>query len=644
MKIYVLFKTHLDVGFTDFSKNVIRKYNEIYIPKAIEVAKIVEREGRQEKFVWTTGSWLIWQYLKCANKEEADRMKDIIRKGYIRWHGLPFTMHSEAADKELFAYGLSLAKELDASFNVQTIAAKMTDVPGHTCGIIPLLANEGIEFLHLGVNPAACAPEVPDIFRWKMTKTDKEIVVMYNKGNYGEFTILPGGEAAIYFAHSNDNMGPPTAQEVHDLYIRLREEYPQAEIIAADLNDVALEIRKIRHMLPVVTEEIGDTWIHGLGTDPQKVSAYREMLRFAKELEPEERNQMYSKLLMIPEHTWGLNENLWLRDFDNYTREHFEAVRGTDKFQKMEESWQEQRHYICEAVESMTKETNRAKGLECLRALKPVYPEFSIMEKLENRRIVMDDWKIEWNENGAISYLAHGEKILAEQEHMLAFFEYEVFSEREIEDYIKRYIKPNHMQVAWAIEDNTKPGLAKEHDRYIRVTSQFQDAYTDGISLYIRSLADHRAYEEFGCPKEMILQITPMQDKLFMEYVWYEKPANRIPEGVWLHFNFLSPIQTISKLGSPINPYQVVECGNREMHGTDGMLDFGDVELTSLDAPLVSLGQPNLYGFRNQQPDGSKGVWINLFNNQWGTNFPMWNEGNAKFRFVLTEKTKGGDL
>ena len=28
-KILVLFKTHLDVGFTDYSRNVVEKYNKI---------------------------------------------------------------------------------------------------------------------------------------------------------------------------------------------------------------------------------------------------------------------------------------------------------------------------------------------------------------------------------------------------------------------------------------------------------------------------------------------------------------------------------------------------------------------------------------------------------------------------------------
>ena len=62
-KILVLFKTHLDVGFTNLSQIVVDTYNENYIPRAIRVSKELSQRGCKEGFTWTTGSWLIWQYL-----------------------------------------------------------------------------------------------------------------------------------------------------------------------------------------------------------------------------------------------------------------------------------------------------------------------------------------------------------------------------------------------------------------------------------------------------------------------------------------------------------------------------------------------------------------------------------------------------
>ena len=44
-------------------------------------------------------------------------------------------------------------------------------------------------------------------------------------------------------------------------------------IQAATLSDVAAAVDRVRNSLPVVTSEIGDTWIYGCASDPVKVVA-----------------------------------------------------------------------------------------------------------------------------------------------------------------------------------------------------------------------------------------------------------------------------------------------------------------------------------------------------------------------------------
>ncbi len=121
----------------------------------------MRREGDQNRFIWTTGSWLIYEYLERASRPERDRLEKAIAAGDIAWHGLPFTVHSELMDVGLFRFGLSLSQELDRRYGKVTIAAKASDVPGHTLGIVPLMAEAGIQFLHIGVNPASTPPDVP---------------------------------------------------------------------------------------------------------------------------------------------------------------------------------------------------------------------------------------------------------------------------------------------------------------------------------------------------------------------------------------------------------------------------------------------------------------------------------------------------
>ena len=58
--------------------------------------------------------------------------------------------------------------------------------------------------------------------------------------------------------------------------------------------------------------------------------------------------------------------------------------------------------------------------------------------------------------------------------------------------------------------------------------------------------------------------------------------------------------------------------------------------LDAADAPLVAPGKPNLLDADPPIPDLSGGWHVLLHDNCWGTNFPMWNDEPAAFRFSLS--------
>lgn len=633
-KILVLFKTHLDVGFTDFSGNVVEKYNSNYIPQAIRVAKELAQRGCREGFVWTTGSWLIDQYRCQASEAAIAEIDEAIQNHWIRWHGLPTTMHSEAADETLFRYGLSISKNLDEAFGVTTIAGKYTDVPGHTRAIVPLLADAGIEFLHIGVNAASTAPDVPLYFRWQSPE-GKEITVMYNKGYYGEFSVLPGTDTGVYFAHTNDNCGPSSADEILEIYAELHKQYPEAEIVAGDLNDLAMEIRGIRKYLPVVTQELGDAWIHGTGTDPQKMNQYRALLRLAEAATEEERQLLYRALILIPEHTWGMDEKTWVADCENFSREKFNAVRGNENYRNMEKSWAEQRAYITAAVNSLPEGETKAKALRLLKECSAKKPDFGAMKRIDSNCANLGAWEIAWDDTGAVVSLKKDGRIYADAVHPMAKFRYESFSAEEVCAFQDRYIKPYMRQVDWAVHDFGKVGLEKDNPPHCDAEATLDGVYMDGSALVMRLSVSGDAVEKFGCPAQMALRVEENGDALAFDFAWFDKPASRIPEAIWLGFCPTKPLTAIRKLGSDIHPLEVVSLGNRELHCTEGKLSFEDIFLELIDSGLIAVGKPSVYAFHNQLPDTENGIWANLFNNQWGTNFPMWNEGDARFRFVL---------
>jgi len=627
--IIVVFKTHLDIGFTDFAREVVRRYNEVYIPRAIAVGEEIAASGREEGFVWTTGSWLIYQYLQQANPQSRLRAENAIRNGFLRWHALPFTMHSECANADLYRYGLSLSKELDERFGVRTVSAKNTDVPGHTRAIVPLLQEAGVEFLHIGVNAASMPPDVPALFRWQ-SPGGENVSVMYAKGDYGEFAVLPGTGTAICFAHTGDNLGPQSARELFEVYDALHAQYPDAAIRAGSLNEVAEAVAKIADTLPVVTQEIGDSWIHGMGTDPRKMSQYRALLRLAETWDASSRRALYRHLVLVPEHTWGLDEKTHLHDNSHYSRAEFETLRGEANYSKMEASWQEQREYITDAVTALD-ENKMAQTAAAITEWHADYPCLLGYTKIGST-VTINGWEFTFDSHGAIAGLQKAGVAYADAGHRLCNFLYEAFSEKEVLAFGERY-QPRVFD--WGLEDQGKIGLSPYMDQYRSYQLACGGIYENEKSIILLLSSGNEAAQRYGCPPQCALTLTPEENRVLFDFAWYAKPALRIPEALWLGFCFTGPLTAIQKLGGMIDPSDVISNGNREMHCTEGLLQFGGISLHTLDAPLVAVGKPSCYAFYNKLPDTRRGVWVNLFNNQWGTNFPMWNEGDARFRFVM---------
>lgn len=628
-KVLIVFKTHLDIGFTDYSNSVIEKYKKVFIPNAIKTADTLRKNKSSASFCWTTGSWLIYEYLRTASPENRAALEEAIKNGDIRWHGLPFTTHTELMSSELFEYGLSLSARLDRKFGKKTIAAKMTDVPGHTKAIIPFLKNAGIEFLHLGVNPASAVPDVPEIFRWQCD-TGESINVIYN-GEYGDFTILGDTGVALYFAHTNDNLGGQTPEEVEKTFAALREKVPGAELVAADLNDVAYVLREIESTLPVVTDEIGDTWIHGVGSDPKKVAEFRALEGvFARLPEGGDKEILGGALMLIPEHTWGLDEKTHLNDKLNFSRSDFEAHRNDYGFKKMECSWLEQRKFYLDIFNSLS---DSAK-VEYLRALSETTAkyDFSVSGKrvAEFTPIKIGAYTVEFNDKGEIICLSKNGKILADESHKLLSLMYEQFC---YDDYMRFHKRYHRIEDDWAFEDFTKIGM----DRAVKNYESFYPeaaVYSDGDSVTVNYSFCEKARKECGAPEVIQIKLT-FRESVRITLGMFGKPANRIAEALWVGFCVNDKEPKIRKLGTFIDPKKVVSRGGRNLHATDYGVKYNECEIVSYDASLVSPGLPHLVDFVNVVPDEKEGVYFNLYNNTWGTNFPMWYDEDTQYRFEL---------
>lgn len=657
--IHLIFKTHLDVGFTDYASVVVNNYFSKYIPASLRVAREMRERGQPERFLWTTGSWLIYEYLEQAQPAARKEMEEAILRGDIAWHALPFTTHTELEDAELFRFGLRLAKELDERFGRKTIAAKLTDVPGHTRGIVPLLAEAGIKFLHIGVNPGSTVPSVPPLFRWQ-DDSGAELVVMYESG-YGSAFDIPGMDDALAFGHTSDNMGPQSVNEVLEVFHDKRGLFPGANVFASTLDAFAGKLEAVWASLPVVTDEIGDTWIHGVGSDPIKVSRYRELLRLRLEwlkdkkatYQDERFFNFNRKLMLVPEHTWGMDEKTHLDDHDAYDAESFKKARGKPNFKKFESSWVEKRAYIDNALNALEDSPLADEARKRLESIRPQEPQLKEWVKFEgptlsleneNLQVIIDPVSAEIT---SLVYRSDGQEWCSPVQRM-ASYAYQTFSSADYDRFIHQYILPSMQTSGWALEDFGKPGLEKASPVNKVWHPKVEAVYLPGdskiTSMLFKLGFEDDAVKRYGAPRVTWLRftLTPGLSRLNIDLQWFHKSPCRMPEALWLGFtpvNSQSLEWKMEKLGKWLSPLSIVENGNRHLHavgrGVTGSIGDKKIAISPLDSALVAPGEPSLLDFNNHQPDLSKGMHFCLLDNLWGTNFPMWFEEDCRFRFVV---------
>src|SRR5437879_3710932 len=108
-RVLVMFKCHFDAGFVETQAAVVRRYFKEYFPRAIGLASELRQSGNY-RHVWTTGSWLLYEYLEQATSQERTRMEKAISAGDIAWHALPFTWQTELMDGSMIAGGIGLSQ------------------------------------------------------------------------------------------------------------------------------------------------------------------------------------------------------------------------------------------------------------------------------------------------------------------------------------------------------------------------------------------------------------------------------------------------------------------------------------------------------------------------------------------------------
>ncbi len=733
--IVIVFKMHVDIGYTDWAEGVLQKYGNEMLEETLRSIDITSTLPESEQFVWTIPGWPLKYMLEHCSQENKLRLEKAIKEERIVPHALPFTFETEASDLENLVRGLSITSEINKAFSLPDARdAKLTDVPSHSRVLPTVLKNAGVDFLHLGCNPGSASPEVPTLFWWQ-GPDGKQVLTFYWAEYYGSGILPPEGwphKTWLAMIHTHENTGAPTPEEVAALLKTAKEEMPGVNIKIGRLSDFYDLLMKEEPDLPVITGDMPDTWIHGYMSNPRetKLSKYLQRETYNTEIlnsqqklwgmggrtVTSEIEDAVEQMILYDEHTFGAamshaDQHKWTYD------DEFRINKSLGNYEFIEGTWIEKRNRIRNAekivlplMKQQLKTLASAVNVEGKRivvynplpwersgrvsffagvyqkkfqihALKdaitgevlPVYEDYNLLSftansvpsmgyktyipileplPIESTLILDEDHQVLENEyfriqineaDGCLSSVfdKSNKREVTGMQNDVGFGQYflEKAGQDQIDAYNAAYVKPG--AESWANDEMIRTSVPQKHSAIYKGTCE--KIVWQNMGNAVRATVFGKLDDPDS--QSYLVTYTLYENEPYIEIAWGVdgKKPNPQPEAGWLSFSFNmdSPEYRLYRTGGIVNPEkEFVENTNLDfyflntsmtMYNTSGQ----GVVMNSPSSPGISIDSPGLFTYSRTKQLSTGNVFVNLYNNQWGTNFTEWIEGSLSSKIYI---------
>ena len=221
---------------------------------------------------------------------------------------------------------------------------------------------------------------------------------------------------------------------------------------------------------------------------------------------------------------------------------------------------------------------------------------------------------------------------------LLGQYLYERFDRKQTKEFVEKYsIRPD---MPWAWDDFGKVNLPE---------GDYQSASPKDCSAVYEVNGVMASATLSSAPSGILKDALKLNVRLyrrlpFLELGWTfeKKTGDPWPEAGWicLPINAKSPTFRLGRTGSIMDPAKdVIPGSNRHVFCLNSAMTVtgsgGTVGVCPMDSHLVSLGKPGLWQYSLDYVPNKADIFVNVFNNQWSTNFPLWIEGSWTSRVRL---------
>eukprot|EP00928_Gymnodinium_smaydae_P032832 TRINITY_DN23684_c0_g2_i1.p1 TRINITY_DN23684_c0_g2~~TRINITY_DN23684_c0_g2_i1.p1 ORF type:complete len:910 (+),score=102.38 TRINITY_DN23684_c0_g2_i1:52-2730(+) len=614
--------------------------------------------------------------LQCPSPQEVADFTAAVKRGDIAWNGAPFNIQPENMSPELFRAGLDLTRRMDARFGrPATRTMSIRDVIYVSRAVLPLLRSQGITGLTIGSNGADFPPQVPKLHRWLDRTTGADIVVAYHPYGYGGFGLKDCAESpngvALCTEFRSDNTGPPSSiQEVQKTLDTVRNEYPGATVISSTFDAFMQEVMPAKAQLPTVDLEVADTWTYGTPSDPLKIAQNRALqrawIRCMKRGEPRCQptdpaiQNMSFFLMKAPEHTWGTPGISGWGGGSEYNVTNFRKYLTNKTYMRAAASWAEQRVFNELAVRAL-EEKEHPLASEARREVSVLEnveaPNLSTLTEVPLDSIVSfsrpNGARVGFRADGALTTLTARGVEWASPVAPLAAFVYQTFNDSEWKPFTYAYMNDHQMQAGFC-----KPGSNNFSESALWRPSLKRLLIEGNVHAAeaVTAVMDmpQKAWSTYGAPREVYLTVKPDGlGGIDLQFTTIGKLPTMIGEATMVTF---TPAQELAatkegsawrldKLGMEIDPENVIDGGNQFTHGVwrgaKVQTAAGSMFIETLDAANMNpitvafpIGNPLPASYKESDARAGKGLSrlragsvkgmaVNLHNNLWNTNYPL---------------------
>lgn len=727
--VVLSYKTHFDIGFINTVENVVKDMRTNFIDGALKAIDETKYLDKRDQYKIVLPGWPLTKMLEDWPGQTEERVKKIgeaIKNGNISVHALPFSLESESLDLEDMVRSMNYSSEIARTYGIELPkSGKMTDVPSQSWILPTLLKHAGIDFLHIGCNPASMPPDVPPLFWWEGPDGSR-VLTMYSKDYGGGATPSAGWSYDMWLGLNcgNESSGVTPYSNMKTEIDKLKKEGKSYKIGSMD-DFVEVFLKKNTKDIPVVRGDMPDTWIHGIMAAPTETKITRNMRPRVYQLDSLNTmlNTMglsdlnvdnavksaYGDALRYGEHTWGYNEHV--EDYGETFKQ--KLANGDSTYKLLQGSWDEktslaynmqssinpllnqqlqklsdsvdtdEKHIVvynslpwerdgkvevaytgkapASLINTETKEkvavdsvkdgvlSFTAKNIPSMGYSTYVFSN----EKADANKVKVNKssnvvenqyFKLTFDPvNGSLSsvYDKVNQREWIDKTSKYGFSQYlnERFSNDEVLAYNKAY---NTQHGGWAYDDMSKTGLNTPQYKNVphkdTVAKNLAISYEENGNS-VTAVMKGSAINDLYSGLELRVTLYGDQNYIDIDYAVDNKVVDPWPMADWLTFPFAiqNPEYRLYRLGGVLDPKKDIvkdtQVNNMALDG--GMMIYGSdgkgIALCSNDAPLVSIGKPGIWKFDKGanafQPEKPT-VFLNLFNNQWDTNYPTWNGGD----------------